>query len=110
MYLCETGLSCSLDGWMDGWMYVCGQEKNVCNNNKNIYNVFHHKGKKRKKRIIWFETFYKVILCHFLYHIAGMAAKPHAVNPRKMARVTSPSSRLSGKKDFAKKKKAKNYF
>ena len=37
-------------------------------------------------------------VCHFVYHIAGTAAKPHAVNPRKIARVTSPSPRLSGKK------------
>ena len=42
-----------------------------------------------------------------MHHVAGTAARPHAVNPRKIARVTSPSPRLSGKKDFPKKKTKK---
>ena len=44
-----------------------------------------------------------------MHHVAGTAAKPHAVNPRKIARVTSPSPRLSGKKDFPKKQKKSRY-
>ena len=48
----------------------------------------------------------------FFFHviisdIAGTAASPHAVNPRKIARVTSPSPRLSGKKDLPIKIKKK---
>ena len=70
--------------------------------------------KRRKKRNSSFQVklFYKIydpkqFLNTFMHHVAGTAAKPHAVNPRKIARVTSPSPRLSGKKDFPKKSKTK---
>jgi hypothetical protein len=84
---------------MDGWMDGCVERQEIVCINKKKTNTFYHRKRKRT-------CFDKEIYVTFLYHhIAGTAAKPHADNPRKIARVTSPSPRLCGIKDFPKQPK-----
>ena len=91
-------------------MYVCNNK----NKRKEKCRIFYHRTKKEKeKRRQKKELLISSFSCPiFIYHhhiagTAGTAARPQAVNPRKMARVTSPSPRLPGKKDFPKKKEEK---
>ena len=77
--------------------------------NEKTKNKNKKKIKEKRKKIAYFELFICLI---FIYHhhiagTAGTAARPQAVNPRRMARVTSPSPRVPGKKDFPKKKEEK---
>ena len=67
--------------------------------------------KKGEKNMAYFELFMSIFIYH--HHIAGTAgtaARPQVLNPRKMARVTSPSPRLPGKKRFSLKKKNKAHI
>ena len=114
----------------DQCMYICMYVCMSCNKNqkKKESHFLSYKERKtkrieqkrketKKKEIAHFKSSsfikytiqnnFSILSCIIMHHVAGTAARPHAVNPRKIARVTSPSPRLSGKKDFPKKKPKK---
>ena len=74
---------------------------------KNVAFFIIERRKKKKKELLISSFSCPIFIYHHIAGKAGTAARPHAVNPRKMTRVTSPSPRLPGKKDFPKKKEKK---